>query len=329
VSSNLQIHRTGSIIHHPGNGFVNAFDEFNEINRKLFGIPEIDELLSFKDRRNICIVNNSLSKTTADFLRSIIVKICTNFHLIKKNDSDSSSSNPTEKKITFIVDAGNGNNLGAIYLSLVRALSLSSNGKIIKEFWKQIVIVRAFTFYQLLNIIINEIPKYTLHMSDDHNKMQIIILDFLGTLFTPSHRINPKGGYNRLTCERDFKNSESLVLEAVDVLLHLSRDHFVIMTYDNGNNIVKDQLKCKFSNCLEIDKLNLRNTIRKAKKYQSNSKDERSDGLCITIKSKKITLPSRFTPTSIYDTGDRSSPLTVEAQITSSNHQELINIGAR
>jgi len=45
---NLQIHRTGLT-----KGFVNTFDEYNEIKRKLFGIPEIHELLSFEHQKNI------------------------------------------------------------------------------------------------------------------------------------------------------------------------------------------------------------------------------------------------------------------------------------
>ncbi len=49
---NLQIHRTGLT-----NGFVNASDEYNEIKRKLFGIPEIDELLSFEHQKNILRLN--------------------------------------------------------------------------------------------------------------------------------------------------------------------------------------------------------------------------------------------------------------------------------
>jgi hypothetical protein len=65
VSSNLQIYRIGSINSQHANGFVNAFEEFNEINRKLFDIPEIDTLPSFEETRNICIVKNSLSKAPA------------------------------------------------------------------------------------------------------------------------------------------------------------------------------------------------------------------------------------------------------------------------
>ena len=37
--------------------FVNAFDKLQEQRRKLFKIPEIDNLLNYSDKKNICIVN--------------------------------------------------------------------------------------------------------------------------------------------------------------------------------------------------------------------------------------------------------------------------------
>lgn len=314
----MQIYKTGFT-----NGFANAFDEYNEINRKLFGIPEIDKFLSFKDERNVCIANNSSRKATSNFLHSMIVNICINFHLTKRNDSGG-YSDLAEKKKTIIIDAGNGNNLGYIYLELVKASPI--DGRTIKELLKQIIIVRAFTFYQLLNIIINEIPKY-IHEPDNHNdKIQIIILDFLDTLQSPTHKINTKDEYSRLNYESDFKNNESLVIEAVEVLLNLSRDYFVILTYDNSNNIVKDQLLCKFNNGLEIDEANLPdNHIIENKRSRDKSKDKKIE-LYIKIKSKRIKSFSRFTSTSNCDVDDESAS-TDDAQITVTDHQKLINIG--
>ena len=37
--------------------FVNAFDKLQEQRRKLFNMPEIDNLLNYSDKKNICIVN--------------------------------------------------------------------------------------------------------------------------------------------------------------------------------------------------------------------------------------------------------------------------------
>ena len=39
--------------------FVKVFDKLQEQRRKLFGMPEIDNILNFSDNKNICIVNKS------------------------------------------------------------------------------------------------------------------------------------------------------------------------------------------------------------------------------------------------------------------------------
>ena len=61
--------------------FVNAFDKLQEQRRKLFGIPEIDYLLDFSDRKNICIVNRAANNNS--FLCSFISKFCVDFCLDK------------------------------------------------------------------------------------------------------------------------------------------------------------------------------------------------------------------------------------------------------
>src|ERR687885_272563 len=93
--------------------FVNAFDKLQEQRRKLFNIPEIDNLLNFSDKKNVCIVNRGSKNTSYNFLDNIIV-------------------------------------------------------------------VRAFTFYQLANIIIDKIPQF---MNNLDCNTQIIVIDLLGTLF--------------------------------------------------------------------------------------------------------------------------------------------------
>ncbi|MDN5847585.1 MAG: hypothetical protein L0H53_15075, partial [Candidatus Nitrosocosmicus sp.] len=78
----MQIHKPRFTDCYSKNNFVNAFDEYNERCRKLFDIPEIDQYLSFEDKKNICIVNNSSSSISGNFLYSIIANACINYHLI-------------------------------------------------------------------------------------------------------------------------------------------------------------------------------------------------------------------------------------------------------
>ena len=52
--------------------FVNAFDNLQEQRRKLFNIPEIDNLLNYSDKKNICIVNRE-SKNAIIIIIIIII----------------------------------------------------------------------------------------------------------------------------------------------------------------------------------------------------------------------------------------------------------------
>ena len=79
---------------------MSAFDEFNDINRKLFEVPEIDKLLSFSDKKNICIQNQS--HQSSNFLNRVIARICIDYHSCKTSDKD----NKVEKKRTILIDAG-------------------------------------------------------------------------------------------------------------------------------------------------------------------------------------------------------------------------------
>ncbi|MGN6823438.1 MAG: hypothetical protein ACTHJ7_11815, partial [Candidatus Nitrosocosmicus sp.] len=95
------------------------------------------------------------------------------------------------------------------------------------------IIARAFTFYQLANIIINEIPKLT----DNLNcKVQIIVIDSLDTLFSYSTISNNKKDSEDL---KDFHENEKLLKEIMDDLIHNSRERFVIVTYNNIDNLIK------------------------------------------------------------------------------------------
>ena len=81
----------------------------------------------------------------------------------------------------ILIDSGSGNNLISIYLrSTSKALKEEFNFHKVLD---NIIIIRAFTFYQLANIIINEIPK----LIDNLNcNIHVIVVDLLETLFSSS-----------------------------------------------------------------------------------------------------------------------------------------------
>jgi hypothetical protein len=145
----------------------------------------------------------------------------------------------------------------------------------------------------MLDIIINEIPDYLRTLNNNY-KIQIIVLDLLDTLLTSSHKFDTTDRDSHLSFSRDFKDNEKLVIEAVDILLNLSKNHFALMTYVDRNNLIRDQLLCKFNNSLEIDSSNSTDNLR-ANKHQNMKKGERSQ-LLIKIKSKTIPPSAKFTP---------------------------------
>jgi hypothetical protein len=104
-----------------------------------------------------------------------------------------------------------------MYLNLIR-LSLTYEFELDKVL-DQIIITRAFTFYQLLNIIINEIP-LLLYRSD--HKIQIIVLDLLDSLLSNSRKIRMSRKNNNWNIKNDFDHDKILLDEIIDSLINLS-----------------------------------------------------------------------------------------------------------
>ena len=220
--------------------FQNAFDKLQEQKRKLFGIQDIDNLLNFSGRKNICI--SSRSDKNISFLFSFIAKFCVDFCFIDEIEKGHRKNNKT-----ILIDAGSGNNLASIYLHLVNK-SLKEEFSIHKVL-NNTIISRAFTFYQLANIIINEIPKIIEKLG---SKIQIIIVDLIQTLFSSSSILNNKRDRNNL---KDFYENEKLLNEIIDNLIHLSDKHFVIVTYNDINNLIERTISSEFKNVIEMSKV--------------------------------------------------------------------------
>lgn len=64
-------------------------------------MPEIDRLLSFSDRKNVCIITKSSQSNT--FLYSMITNACINYHTTNMNHDDEKGKKIKTK--TILVDA--------------------------------------------------------------------------------------------------------------------------------------------------------------------------------------------------------------------------------
>ena len=231
-------------IHNEDNNFCTAFDEFNDINRKLFEVPEIDKLISFSDRKNICIQNQS--NQSSNFLNRVIARICIDYHLCKTSDKD----NKVEKKRTILIDAGSGNNLGCFYINLVnQAIKKETD---INRILDGIIIARAFTFSQLANMLIYELPNMVKEIG---NKLQIIVLDLFDTLVSSNIKSRIKKFENNgcsETSRNAIQENISIVNEMIDVLIGLSVKYFVILTCEDCENIKDNSIAFKFNNAINI-----------------------------------------------------------------------------
>jgi hypothetical protein len=219
--------------------FVSAFDKLQEQRRKLFGIPEIDNQLNFSDKKNICIVNKEHKNTSTNFLYSLFTQFCIDFCFSSKNNT----LNKEHK--TVLIDAGNGNNLGYLHQNIVN--QSIKNGFKINQVLDNIIIVRAFTFYQLANIIINEISKLLDNI--DFN-IQIIVIDLLDTLSKTNRKNNNNN--DKYNLKKDFDENASLLNEILENLFYMSDKHFVIVSYNDINNLTKISITSKFRNAVEI-----------------------------------------------------------------------------
>ncbi len=206
--------------------------------RKLFNIPSIDNFFYFQDKKNISIINRC--KATY-FLYHLVTKLCIEY------------AKDNEKSKTILIDGG-GNNLGYIYLDLTK-LSIKEHKQnqqfTINQILDNIIISRAFTFYQLANIIIKELPTLIQKLNC---KIQIIILDIVDALLSPpSHQVKSK------LIKKDTANTTEDKIKILDEILQniskLSKNYFSILAFTDFKKAFDKNIFSHFNQILEIDSI--------------------------------------------------------------------------
>jgi hypothetical protein len=217
------------------NKFVSAYEELIDNRRKLFNIPPIDNFFYLKDEKNISIINRC--KTT-HFLYCLVTKLCIEY---SKND---------EKNKTILIDGG-GNNLGYLYLDLVKS-SVKEQFDI-NQLLDNIIISRAFTFYQLANIVIKELPTLIKKLNC---KIQIIVLDIFDTLFSSSSS-SPSGNKSKLkkNAVDDQEDKIKILDEILKNIINLSNHYFSILAFTDLRKTFNKNIFSHFNQILEIDNI--------------------------------------------------------------------------
>jgi hypothetical protein len=212
--------------------FTSAYEELSDNRKKLFGIPPIDNFFYFHEKKNISIINRC--KTTTHLLYQLVAKLCIEF-----------SKNNGKKNKTIVIDGGSGNNLGYLYLKLMK-LSVKEQSNI-NQLLDNIIISRAFTFYQLTDVIANELPMLIKKLS---GKLQIIVLDIFDRLVTPStSKIKSKPIENASDIEDDKIKRLDKTLQNI---ISLSKHHLSVLAFTGFKKTFNKTIFSGFDHILEI-----------------------------------------------------------------------------
>jgi hypothetical protein len=217
---------------HP-NKLISAYEELIDNNRKLFNIPPIDNFFCFQDKKNISIINRC--EATQHLLYHLVSRLCI-WH-----------SKDNENNKTILIDAG-GNNLGYLYINLTK-MSVKekfNTNKILNN----IMLSRAFTLYQLANVLINELPTL---IQKINCKVQIIVLDMFDTLLSPlANKAKSKSTKN----VPDVKEGKTKLLnEMLQNMINFSKDHFSVIAFTNLRKVFSKSIFSHFNQILEIDSI--------------------------------------------------------------------------
>lgn len=182
----------------------------NNIDRLGFDIKKLDNLVDFSNGDRGCIVGNK------KYTNMVITRLCVRA-LIPKKIGGFDSPN------IIVIDAGNNLDF-YLYVNFARQYGLD-----IKNTLQQIIISRAFTVYQLANLVINEIPS----IIQRYNSKIVIISNFLEMFLHNPQLDTEEAEY--LIREIKYSLTKSKTLQ--DILVLMSWNHNI-------------QQSCRYNNIL-------------------------------------------------------------------------------
>ncbi|MBV9177097.1 MAG: hypothetical protein JO297_08660 [Nitrososphaeraceae archaeon] len=174
TTHSMDLSSSSSLCLLPSPQIQTAYEQFS--NRLTFGIEKVDSILQLTSGETVCIVstdNNNYNKYANNILLS---RLCV--RAIMSNRQGGFNSH----KVIFVDGAGNTSD---IYQCVNFARQYGLN---IKKTLQSIVVSRSFTIYQLVNIIINELPK-VLQLSG----AKVIVIGNLLSLFVNDPQVQIKG----------------------------------------------------------------------------------------------------------------------------------------
>lgn len=195
--------------------FRRAYELNYNADTLAFGIEKLDSLVNFSYGDKVCIVGNK------KYTNMIITRLCVRA-LMPKRIGGFDSHN------IIVIDAGNNLDF-YLFVNFARQYGLD-----IKRTLQQIIISRAFTVYQLTNLIINEIPSIVQY----YNSNIVVISNFL-EMFLREPRLDIREAEYLI---REIKHSliKTEILQKIVVIM--SWNHNIQQSY-RYNNILSTVFK--------------------------------------------------------------------------------------
>jgi hypothetical protein len=228
-----------------------------------FDIEKIDSSISLSTANCLCIVDSERERKYAN---ALLMRLCVRASLLstmmsKKEQSELLEEEEYAKKVIFI-DAGGGKSSSNIYQCVYFARQY---GLDIKKVLRNIMVTRAFTIYQLADLIIYQLPKF-IHQQFNGKVIVVFIANLLD-LFTQNPNIDRKEGISLL---KEIVNSIKKTLESNLVVVSFQPQQH------NTSYAYHKILLPRFDKCIEITNNNSKSSkinLLDVKVYNSCSKD--------------------------------------------------------
>lgn len=271
----------------PLSKFQIAYDEF--ISRLMFDIEPLDTSLqnlnSCNNENTMAIIGNShYNKHIRKLTNVLLTRLCVYSLFMSRYNGfvlSPSSPSPSPSSIVglpyvVIVDAGNSLDFYQ-FVEFMRQYGLD-----IKETLQRRVISRAFTVYQLTNLIVNELPNIIRQV----DTCLTIVPDLLH-MFTHDPSINRK--------EAKYLIRE--ILSAIrKIEISSSRTRCVMSwNYDHQSSFPYSEVLPKFDKCIEIGSVKGEQSLSMVslRIYNGRSSEHRSNAHCLLHPRDLYLIPQR------------------------------------
>ena len=243
-------------VEHLSVDFQTAFRQIQDLNIKFaFDIGKIDSILDLGASGTVCIEGEE------KYTPILIDRLCVHSMLPRRYGGIGSDYSKS-----IAIDAGNCTNVYQL-VDFARQYGLE-----VKKVLQNIVVSRAFTIYQLADLIIHELPKIIQELSP---KNKLIVVYGLLHLFVFDPHL-------------DKVDAKRLIQEIGRSLRKLSKERLVVVSFARCNNEYEKSLFPVFDKRIEItnDAYNTRMLLKVYNKQKESS--------CTSLRKEALTLtPAR------------------------------------